>query len=125
VQTAADAGNGFAHAVKFLRIVKVNERQSVVIRRHANFKDADNTKLFQSRQHARGSKLALWSDEQHGIANMRAHRARQIDTKHNAEFSGLQIVQIPPFHFVGKRGEPLFRIGQNAAHHHAFHAIVQ
>ena len=114
-----------AHAVEFLRILELDQRQRVVIGRHADLENADHMELFQARNHSGGGDLSLRRDEQHAVADMRTQRARQIDTEHDIEFARAQVAQIAFFHLVAESGQALFRVGQDAAHHHALHAFVQ
>ena len=65
--------------IQLLRIVHVDQRERVVIRRHADFEDTHHAKLLETRHHAGRRDLALRGDQQYAFAYPRAQRARQVD----------------------------------------------
>ncbi len=124
-QFGADAGHRIAHLKQLLRVNDVDQRQTVVIGRHADFKNAHHAELFQARHHAGRRDRTLRRDQHDFFAHPHAQRTRKIGTQHDAEFGTAQAVQPAYLDLVGKFGDGRLAQRVDAAHHHTLHALPE
>src|SRR6185503_10007595 len=103
------------HAIEFLVVIEMNQRQPGIVLVHADFEDTDDVELLEPRHDSGPRHLALRRDDNNLVAESRANAERQFTAQHNTEFSRLQRAKAAGFHVHADVGHFVFVRGHDAA----------